>query len=183
LIQDGSAHDAPLTKNELSWNLEANILYIEQPAGVGYSWCDYKNHPEQCHFDDNSMAADNVDAIIGWYDKFPEFKKNHLYISGESYAGIYVPFTMNAIHHHNAVHSRDPTIFKPNLVGMMVGNGVTSPKYDSINAYMEMAYYHSLYPGEVWEAINSNGCTELFEWDDWKEGNYPDHPICQGLYN
>jgi len=164
---DGSAHDAPLTKNEHSWNLEANILYIEQPAGVGYSWCDFENHPEQCHFNDNSMAADNAVAIVGWYDKFPEFKKNDLYISGESYAGIYVPFTVNAIHHHNAVHSRDPNMFKPNLKGMMVGNGVTNTKYDSINAYMEMAYYHSLYPGEVWEAINSNGCIELFEWDEW----------------
>jgi carboxypeptidase C (cathepsin A) len=35
-----------MVKNELSWNLEANILYIEQPAGVGYSWCDEKNKPD-----------------------------------------------------------------------------------------------------------------------------------------
>jgi len=29
LIKDGSAHDAPMEKNDYSWNLEANILYIE----------------------------------------------------------------------------------------------------------------------------------------------------------
>jgi len=29
LIKDGSAHDAMMTKNDYSWNLEANILYIE----------------------------------------------------------------------------------------------------------------------------------------------------------
>jgi serine carboxypeptidase-like clade 1 len=129
------------------------------------------------------MAADNVEAIVGWYEKFPEFKKNDLYISGESYAGIYVPFTVNAIHHHNAVHTRDPNVFKPNLKGMMVGNGVTSTKYDSINTWMEMAYYHSLYPGEVWEGIQKDGCMELFQWDAWRNGNYSDSPICQGYYN
>jgi carboxypeptidase C (cathepsin A) len=46
LIKDGSVPGAPMVKNELSWNLEANILYIEQPAGVGYSFCDFKNKPE-----------------------------------------------------------------------------------------------------------------------------------------
>jgi carboxypeptidase C (cathepsin A) len=29
LIKDGSAHDAQMVKNDYSWNLEANILYIE----------------------------------------------------------------------------------------------------------------------------------------------------------
>tara|TARA_B110000285_G_scaffold226320_1_gene285901 strand:+ start:115 stop:489 length:375 start_codon:yes stop_codon:yes gene_type:complete len=46
LIKDGTPHGAPMEKNDYSWNLEANILYIEQPAGVGYSWCDKENHPE-----------------------------------------------------------------------------------------------------------------------------------------
>lgn len=32
-------------KNEFSWNKEANILYIEQPAGVGYSYCDLEKAP------------------------------------------------------------------------------------------------------------------------------------------
>ena len=108
------------------------------------------------------MASDNVQTIIGWYDKFPEFKLNELYISGESYGGMYVPFTTNAIHHHNAVHSRDPTIFKPNLKGFMVGNGCTNWKYDTEPAYYEMAYYHSLYPGEVWEGMQSNNCLDEY---------------------
>ena len=35
---------------------------------------------------------DNLIAVLAWFEKFPEFKGNDLYISGESYAGIYVPY-------------------------------------------------------------------------------------------
>jgi hypothetical protein len=125
------------------------------------------------------MAADNVKSIVGWFDKFPEFKKNDLYISGESYGGMYVPFTVNAIHHHNAVHSRDPTAFKPNLKGFMVGNGCTNWKYDTEPAYMEMAYYHSLYPGATWEAIQANNCLQEYYDENWKGGAVG--KICDGL--
>ena len=81
---------------------------------------------------------------------------------------MYVPFTVNAIHHHNAIHSRDPSIFKPNLKGFMVGNGCTNWKYDTEAAYYEMAYYHSLYPGEVWEAMQSNNCLDEYYNENWK---------------
>jgi len=40
--QDDATGD--LLVNEYSWNKEASVLYIEQPAGVGYSYCDHENH-------------------------------------------------------------------------------------------------------------------------------------------
>ena len=48
------------TKNEHSWNKELNVLYIEQPAGVGYSYCDKDNRPQDCNHTDNTMAHDNL---------------------------------------------------------------------------------------------------------------------------
>jgi carboxypeptidase C (cathepsin A) len=37
-----------MVPNEYSWNREANILYIEQPAGVGYSYCDRNVSDTEC---------------------------------------------------------------------------------------------------------------------------------------
>ena len=75
--------------NNYSWNREVNMLYIESPAGVGFSFCD---NPSLCNFDDFNSSEDNLNAVLSFYQKFTEFRNHDLYISGESYAGIYVPF-------------------------------------------------------------------------------------------
>jgi carboxypeptidase C (cathepsin A) len=41
---------------------------------------------------DMLSSQDALVAMQAWYDKFPEFLSNDLYLSGESYAGIYVPY-------------------------------------------------------------------------------------------
>ena len=60
-------------KNNFAWNLEASVLYVEQPAGVGFSTC---GKPEDCYHDDESSSVDNLQFLLNWYEKFPEFKKN-----------------------------------------------------------------------------------------------------------
>lgn len=85
-------------ENYYSWNKEANMLYIESPAGVGYSKCSDKT---QCAFTDKNVATDNLTAILAWYDRFPEFKQHELWVSGESYAGVYVPYVSWEIDQYN----------------------------------------------------------------------------------
>jgi len=144
-------------ENEHSWNKFSNMLYIEQPAGVGYSYCDFTNHPEDCSHSDNSIAKDNLAAILAWYEKYPEFKEHDLFISGESYGGIYVPYTANAIYHHNK-EMKMTGGFQPNLQGFMVGNGVTNWKYDTTVAYLKMGFWHSLYDYKTYQQIQELKC-------------------------
>ena len=57
--------------NPYSWNLNASVLYVEQPAGVGYSYC---GDASECNFDDNNSADDNLQFVIEWFKLFPEYK-------------------------------------------------------------------------------------------------------------
>jgi len=76
-------------ENEYSWNLKSNMLYIESPAGVGYSiW----NTTDTKVTNDTIQSEDAITAVLDWYSKYPEFKPNQLFVSGESYGGIYVPY-------------------------------------------------------------------------------------------
>ncbi|KAK9987101.1 hypothetical protein SO802_032052 [Lithocarpus litseifolius] len=78
-----------LVKNEYSWNREANMLYLESPAGVGFSYS--ANASFYTHVNDTITAQDNLIFLQNWFAKFPEYQDNDFFITGESYAGHYVP--------------------------------------------------------------------------------------------
>ena len=128
-------------ESEFAWNRETNLLYIEMPAGVGYSYCE---GIKDCAFDDDKTATDNLTVVLEWFEKFPEFKNNDLWISGESYGGVYVPYLTYYIWQHNQENAANDDVFKPNIKGFAVGNGVTNWEYDTTQAYVDMAYWHSL---------------------------------------
>lgn len=65
----------------------ANVLFLEAPAGVGFSY----SLNQKYSTDDDTVSYDNYVAIQSFYEKFPQFKKNEFYITGESYGGIYIP--------------------------------------------------------------------------------------------
>jgi cathepsin A (carboxypeptidase C) len=86
VIDDG---ETQIKWNDQSWNTRANVLYIEQPAGVGYSIAE---HEQDLETNDMISSQDNLKALYSFYEKFPERLANELYVFGESYAGIYVPY-------------------------------------------------------------------------------------------
>ena len=67
----------------------ANVIFLESPAGVGFSYSntssDYRD------VGDNRTAADSYAFLVNWLERFPEYKTRDFYITGESYAGHYVP--------------------------------------------------------------------------------------------
>lgn len=75
--------------NPEPWNKRANLLYIESPAGVGFS---YAQTDDDRQHNDMTSSDDAFTALQSFFKGFPEMVKNDLFISGESYAGIYVPY-------------------------------------------------------------------------------------------
>lgn len=86
IIDDGEYYIKP---NPEPWNKRANILYIESPAGVGFS---VGKNPEDRIHNDMTQSKDALAAMKDFFTGYPEFLNNDLYISGESYGGIYVPY-------------------------------------------------------------------------------------------
>ena len=85
-IDDGETY---LSANKNPWTRRANVLWLESPAGVGWS---IAGTPEDLSTNDMIQSQDGLAALKSWYEKFPEFRENGLWVSGESYAGIYVPY-------------------------------------------------------------------------------------------
>ncbi|EPS68641.1 hypothetical protein M569_06128, partial [Genlisea aurea] len=57
-----------LVKNNYSWNKAANILYLESPAGVGFSYS--SNSSFYQYVDDEMTARDNFYFLKNWLKKF-----------------------------------------------------------------------------------------------------------------
>ncbi|KAL0404455.1 UNVERIFIED_CONTAM: Serine carboxypeptidase-like 17 [Sesamum radiatum] len=74
-----------LKLNEYGWTKAANILFIDQPAGTGYS---YSKTLESSLTNDTVSARQTYDFIRKWLINHPKYLENPLYIFGESYAGI-----------------------------------------------------------------------------------------------
>jgi carboxypeptidase C (cathepsin A) len=83
-----SSEDATnMSENIYSWNKKANVLYIESPAGVGFS---YGSKPF-LNTNDSALARDNLHAILLFFEKYPDLIGNDFYLAGSGYAGVYIP--------------------------------------------------------------------------------------------
>jgi len=111
--KDGSGIPT-LTDNPYAWTTVSSVLFIEQPAGVGYSYATNGS----TYSDDFVQSQNTYGFLLNWFKAFPEFAKNDFFITGESYAGIYVPTLANRIVDGNAAGM--PYV---NLKGIAVGDG------------------------------------------------------------
>jgi carboxypeptidase C (cathepsin A) len=94
-----------------------------------------------------SSSIDAVKALEQWYTKFPDFKENNLWISGESYGGIYVPYLAWQIHQNNKKFDMDARVaMKFPFKGILVGNGATSWDYDNAPSIPKTATDMGLIP-------------------------------------
>ncbi|GLT71297.1 hypothetical protein SLA2020_433280 [Shorea laevis] len=130
-----------LLRNEYSWNKEANMLYLESPAGVGFSYSAHKSFYNNVN--DEITAQDSLIFLQRWFLKFPEYQKRDFFIGGESYAGHYVPQLAQLI-----VQSK----VKFNLKGIAIGNPLLEFNTD-FNSVDEYYWSHGLISDGVYELL------------------------------
>lgn len=71
-----------LVPNPYSWNTVANVLFVESPAGVGFS---YSNNQSDYTVGDERSALDLWTLLQGFLQQFPQYTNTPFWISGESY--------------------------------------------------------------------------------------------------
>jgi len=143
--------------NPYRWSAIANIVFLEAPAGVGFSYADT---PAGLSHNDTGTAADNYQAVAQFMKGFPELAQNELFIAGESYAGAYVPMlALEIIKHNKAADRGAVSAGKMNLQGILVGNGVTGqgsiPGPVGEKLSVDFYYGHGLFSAALYGEIQT----------------------------
>ncbi|XP_021887346.1 serine carboxypeptidase II-2 [Carica papaya] len=128
ILPDGKT----LYLNPYSWNRVANILFLDSPVGVGFSYSNTSS--DLMNNGDRRTAKDSLRFLLNWFERFPQYKGRDFYIAGESYAGHYVPQISQAIVWHNRASHGKPI----NLKGYMVGNALTDDYHDHLGIFQFM---------------------------------------------
>ncbi|XP_042008722.1 serine carboxypeptidase-like [Salvia splendens] len=132
-FENGPFHltkDYTLAWNEFGWDQESNLIYIDQPTGTGFS---YSTSTDDLRHSSEEASVDFSDFLQAFFEKHGELAKNDFYITGESYAGHYIPAFAAQIHQRN----KNRQGIHINLKGLAIGNGMTNPEiqYKSYRDY------------------------------------------------
>jgi cathepsin A (carboxypeptidase C) len=135
LAENGPCHmnetTGQLYKNPHSWNNIATVIYIDQPAGVGYSYADKAGYDHN----ETEVGNDLYKFMEAFYKQNPKFMNNDFFVYGESYGGHYAPATAHRIWQGN--QAKEGPIIP--LKGLSIGNGMTMPSIQ-FQYYSHLSY-------------------------------------------
>lgn len=117
-------HLGRTNKNPWSWTEAANVVWVDQPGGTGFSVGPVV-----------STESDVVRHVLAFmqsfYTHFPAFEEVPLFIFGESYAGHYIPAIALGLVQNSMYGGR--------LKGVGIGNGLVDP-WPQLASKPDMAY-------------------------------------------
>jgi carboxypeptidase C (cathepsin A) len=155
LLEQGAfrmLNETNLQLNPGAWNGLAHMIFIEQPAGVGFS---YSTDSNDYTTGDSQAVADMYQFIVNFFQAFPTLASNPFYFASESYGGHYAPQTAKYIVDHN-----DGSI---NFKGFLVGNPYTDPVENARGMY-DTFFGHSLISLPLWNEFETT-CKDGEAWN------------------
>ncbi|KAJ7520944.1 hypothetical protein O6H91_19G031300 [Diphasiastrum complanatum] len=136
-----------LQLNPYSWNKVSNIVFLESPAGVGFS---YSNSPNDYNTGDAKTAEDAYVFLQKFWQLYPLLSQNHFYIAGESYAGHYVPQLAALI-----IEKQKLGLSSIKFKGIAVGNAWTDPAIDNYGAAF-FWWTHAIISDETFHGLTTS---------------------------
>ncbi len=112
--------------NHYSWNREANMIYVDQPVGTGYSHVDPIGLPTT----EDDVSRELHEFLMQFFELFDNYANTPFYPFGESYAGKFVPSISRKIIEENLAGPRVPI----NIQGLGVGDGFINPVDTAVHA-------------------------------------------------
>ncbi|KAL9691697.1 hypothetical protein QQ045_012123 [Rhodiola kirilowii] len=140
---NGSFASIELELNPYSWTKVANILFIDQPVGAGFSF----STSEDAYNTSDTKASKHLYTFLRkWLNVNPDFVNNPLYVGGNSYAGITVPLLVE----HILAGLEERLSPQIQLMGYVLGNPQTDYYIDN-NMQIPYVYRVDLISDEYYE--------------------------------
>jgi len=164
-----------LHTNPYSWNKNANLIYIDQPVGTGFSYA----NSDYIH-DEKAVAKEMYTFLLKFFLKYPQFSHQDFFIVGESYGGHYVPTVGLAV----IIGNNKKEGKHINLKGVGIGNGWVSPKVQ-YGGYGPFAYQNKLIDSQVYAQMNQTlaECVQLIDNQDYNDAFYTCSQIMGAVLN
>ncbi|PIM99919.1 Carboxypeptidase C [Handroanthus impetiginosus] len=128
------ANNLSLVWNEYGWDKVSNILYVDQPIGTGFS---YSSDRRDIRHDEKGVSDDLYDFLQAFFKEHPHLAKNDFYITGESYAGHYIPALAARVHQGNKAKEGIHVNLKVHDAGHMVPMDQPKASLEMLKRWME----------------------------------------------
>ncbi|CAD0203977.1 unnamed protein product [Chrysodeixis includens] len=144
-------------KRPIHWGSEYSLIFIDNPVGAGFSFTEGNDYATN----EDMVGACLLSFMQQFLEVFPELRRTPLFLTGESYAGKYIPAFGHYIH-----NNQDKS--KPiNLKGLAIGDGWTDPP--TLLHYSEFGLQVGL--------LDQLQADELHQMEEearkqWEEGNF-----------
>ncbi|OWM79151.1 hypothetical protein CDL15_Pgr003322 [Punica granatum] len=148
-VKSRGGNKPTLALNPYSWTKVANIIFLDQPVGTGFS---YSTTQEGYYVGDYSSTAETYQFLVKWLrNVHPEFLPNPLYIAGDSYSGVTVPMVVQLVLDGN----RAGHLPQLNLKGYALGNPLTDEIGD-LNSRVTFAHRLAVISDQLYKALKKN---------------------------
>ena len=143
------------TRNPYSWNERANVIFLDQPVGVGYSYSS-----DGSTVNTSPVAGVDVHAFLELFiTRFPKYADLPFHLAAESYGGTFAPNIASVIYKKNKEIALAPVpkLAKIKLASVILANGLTDP-------YIQMGSipdYACNGPYPIYDDPDGPQCTEL----------------------